>query len=394
MYRLLAAVWVCSNLLVATPQDSNQSLAQKAVEAERSGDFAAAVSAFHTLIRNGADSPELRSNLGIAYYQMHDFTSALQQFKVALKRSPDSIPANLFSGLSLLNLQRPKEALPYLQEAHRAQPGDVTTLLALARAEVGCNQLSASRDLYQEALRVDPQNAEAWYGVGIVDRVLAERQLKQSAKSVQGSKNSDAAKKSRTLLDSSEQAISRAMQLDPGSVRAHMILGESFRIAERYDLAIQEYKGATQQQPALAPGWAGLATAYSASGDDRDALQAASRALALDPKDSGTTALVAGTYLRLSDYGKAETYALRALRLEPDLSSAHVVLAKIYLAHQQPRKALPELQAAAKDDTDGATNYLLATTFRQLGRSDEAATAMRKYKQLHSAHVATMSDLH
>lgn len=384
MYRLLIAVWFCSNLLLAAPQDDSQSLAQKAVEAERRGDFAAAVSAFYTLIHNGADSPELRSNLGIAYYQLHDFSSALRQFHIALATSPDSVPANLFSGLSLLNLQRPKEALPNLQKAHRAQPGDVTTLLALARAEIECNNLSQSRGFYQQALRLDPQNAEAWYGLGITDRVMAEQELKQSANSARAG----------TMLETSEQAIGKAMQLDPGSVHARMILGESFRIAERYDLAVQEYEAATQQQPGLAPAWAGLAAAYSASGDDRNALQAASRAVASDPNDAGTNALIAGTYLRLSDYAKAEAYALRALRLEPHLSSAHVILAKIYLSHRQPRKALPELQAAAKDDTDGATYYLLATTFRQLARPEEAANAMRKYQQLHSAHVATMSGAH
>ncbi|HEY1212094.1 MAG TPA: tetratricopeptide repeat protein, partial [Bryobacteraceae bacterium] len=167
---------------------------------------------------------------------------------------------------------------------------------------------------------------------------------------------------------------------------------ESFRIAERYDLAVKEYKEATEQQPKFAPAWAGLAVAYSASGDDRNALQAAARALELEPNDAGTNALVAGTYLRLSDYSKAEPYALRALQLQPDLSSAQIVLAKIYLSRRQPQKALPMLQAAVKEDTDGSTYYLLATTLRQLGRPADAAAAMKKYQQLHGAHVRAMSD--
>ena len=391
MYRWLLALWFGAHVLSAVPQEDNQALAQKAVEAERRGDFATAVSAFQDLLRNGADSPELRSNLGIAYFQMHDFSKALQQLRIALTGSPESVPANLFYGLSLLNLQRPKEALPYLEKAHRAQPGDATALLAPARAEVASNDLSLSGAFYEDVLRIDPQNAEAWYGLGITDRVLAERAWTQSKRSTKAASGSEAAKKSRALLDASEQAMSKAMQLDPGSVRARMILGESFRIAERYDLAVQEYQAATKEQPSLPSAWAGLAAAYSSSGDDRNALQAGFRALALEPKDAGTNALIAGTYLRLSDYAKAEPYALRALRLQPDLSSAQVVLAKIYLAQQQPRKALPELQSAAADDTDGATYYLLATTLRQLGKSTDAAVAMRKYTELHRTHVAAMS---
>jgi predicted Zn-dependent protease len=75
--------------------------------------------------------------------------------------------------------------------------------------------------------------------------------------------------------------VAKAMQLDPGSIRARMVLGESFRIAERYDLAIEEFKAVVERKPDLALGWAGLAAAYSASGNDPAALNAAERAIAL-----------------------------------------------------------------------------------------------------------------
>jgi tetratricopeptide (TPR) repeat protein len=212
-----------------------------------------------------------------------------------------------------------------------------------------------------------------------VDRALAEQDLKQSHA---GSNLAEADVQSRNLLRASERDIDRAMQLDPGSVHALMILGESFRVAERFDLAIQEYRQATEQQPNFAPACAGLAVAFSASGDDRRALQAGEHALDLEPKDAATSALVAGAYLRLSDFTKAQTYAIRALKLQPDLASAQIVLAKIYLSNGQPEKALPEIESATKDDTDGSTYYLLATTLRRLGRESDAAAAMKKYKQL------------
>ncbi len=377
---LWSAAFVASCLTCAAAQSNYEALSQKAVDAERRGDFATAVSAFQELIRAGADSPELRSNLGIAYYQLREFTDALRQFRVALAKTPDSIPANLFSGLSLLKLHRPKEALPYLETAHRAQPDSSETILALAEAEVASNEISLSRASYEEATRLDPKNAEAWYGLGITERALAEQELKNNA-----------AQKARALMDASEASMTTAIQLDPNSVRALMLLGESFRIAERYDEAVREYKTATEQQPNLAPAWAGLATAYSAAGDDENALKAANRALALDPNDADTNTLIAGTFLRQSDYVQAAQYAFRALKLQPALSSARIVLAKVFLAEHNPQKALPELQSAVKDDMDGSTYYLLATTLRQLGRRDDATAAMQKYRRLHDAHVTPMA---
>lgn len=377
MHRLLLVVWLSCGALVAAQQADNEALGQKAVEAERRGDFAGAISAFQQLIKSGADSAELRDNLGIAYYQVHDFNAALHQFQIVLAANSSSEPANLFAGLSLLKLQRPKAALPYLNRAHTLQPEAAAPLLAAGQAEIALNQVHSARAHYEQATHLDAENAEAWYGLSISDRVLAEQAVKSGKPEA-----------SRAFMDASESAMQRAMKLNPDSVRARMLLGESFRIAERYEDSIREYRAATSQQPTLAAAWSGLAASYSASGDDENAQNAAARAHELDPEDPDTNALIAAIYLRQGNAANAESFAEHALRIEPGLSGAHVVLAKIYLARKQPQQALPQLQAAVKDDSDGSTYYLLATTLRALGRRGEAASAMQTYKQLHSAHVA------
>jgi tetratricopeptide (TPR) repeat protein len=380
MHRLFLVLWFFCGTAFAAPQADNEALGQKAVEAERRGDFAGAISAFQQLIKNGGDSPELRDNLGIAYYQVHDFSAALHQFRIALAANSGSEPGNLFAGLSLLKMQRPKAALAYLERAHTLQPEAAAPLLAAAQAEIALNQVRSARANYEQATRLEPENAEAWYGLSISDRVLAEQEVKSRKPET-----------SRAFMDASEQAMQRAMKLNPDSVRARMLLGESFRIAEQYEDSLREYRAATAEQPRLAAAWSGLAASYSASGDDENAQKAAARAHELDPEDPDTNALIAAIYLRQGNTANAESFAVHALRIEPDLSGAHVVLAKIYLAKKQPQQALPELQAAVKDDNDGSTYYLLATTLRELGRREEAASAMQKYKQLHSVHVAPIS---
>ena len=376
---------------VLCAQADNSALAQKAVEAERSGDFKTAIAAFEQLIRNGADSPELRSNLGIAYYQTGAFDKALREFHSVLEREPESVSGNFFTGLSLLKLERPKAAIPYLDKAHKLHAQDPAPALALAQAEVECNNMERAQALYLEATRIDPQNAEAWYGLGIADRALAEPVAKRSLQgATAGTAQHTPAANARALMDASEQAITRAMQLNPNALQAHMLMGESFRIAERYDDAIREYRAATEQAPDLAAAWAGLAAAYSAAANDNEALKAAKRALQLDTHDPQIDSIIAGTLLRQGDYADAEPYAKKALQEQPSLASAHLVLAKIYLSRSERSKALPELETAAKDDTDGNVYYLLATTLRELGKTGEAAAALQKYKTLHAAHVAAM----
>ena len=365
----LATLFAAVHILAA--QSQTDELAQKAVEAQRQGDFRAAIAAYRELIRTGADAPELRSNLGIAYYQAGDAASALHELQIALSQKPRFIPAELFAGLSLLKLGRPREAASYLEKAHAAQPSDLEILLALARSEVAENDLVRAAALYGEAAHLAPQNSEAWYGLGVADRALAQRALKTSPANA------------KKLLSAADDAFSKAMQLDPGSVRTHMILGESLRIAERYREAIQEYKAAVKEQPELAAAWAGLAAANGASGDDANAIEAANRAIALDRNDADSQVLLAALYMRQADYAKAEPYAKRAAEIQPDLASAHLILGKILVAKKQPENALRELKLAVAENPDASTYYLLATVLRQLGRTHEASAALEKYKLLH-----------
>jgi tetratricopeptide (TPR) repeat protein len=214
----------CAILLVlsfyAGAQTANEALAQKAVEAERRGDFPTAIASFRQLIQTGEDSPELRTNLGIALYQSGDFHAAVKEFAAALSQSPDSGPASLFYGLSLLNLQRPKEALPYLERASRARPDDPMVLSALARANVACNRISSANEMFRRVTHLDPKNAQAWYGLGITDRLLAEAKLKAARQNGSGSEEARRdTKQSQVLMNDFQTSVSTAMHLDPESVR-------------------------------------------------------------------------------------------------------------------------------------------------------------------------------
>jgi tetratricopeptide (TPR) repeat protein len=380
--------WPVWNAVVAKAGDPGQAAAEAAVRAERRGDFTTAIAQFRQAIRDGMDNPQIRSNLGIAYFQTGDNPAALREFHQVLAKQPQFLPANVFSGLALLRLQRPKEAIPFLLKAHTAQPEAPDVTLALARAELASNHVASANALYNQAAGIDPQSAEAWFGAGITDRALAETEAKDARRSGQLKPGSLADGRIKRLLGESESAMRKGIALDPDSVRAEMIFAESFRIAERYDDAIREYRTITQHRPNFAPAWAGLAAAYSASGANDEAIKAALRAIALDPDDADSELLAAGLFLHAGDSLKAKPHAQRAVQLRPAFAAAHLVLAKVFIAERNPTAALPELKQAAAADTDGSANYLLAVTLRELGRNEEAAVAMQKFRQLHGGHAS------
>jgi glutathione synthase/RimK-type ligase-like ATP-grasp enzyme len=77
-------------------------------------------------------------------------------------------------GLMLLDRDIPEMARKLLAGAAQLRPNDPTAITNLARLEHDLGRLEPSRDLYERALALDPNRAEAHYGLGIVYEELGE----------------------------------------------------------------------------------------------------------------------------------------------------------------------------------------------------------------------------
>ena len=102
-------------------------------------------------------------------------------------------------------------ALAFLEKASRLGPNDPTPLLALGKVYVATRDFKRANDSYAKAVRLDSHLAEAWYGLGVTDRSLAEEILNRAAR--QGSAGSEATKASvQPLLDAAMEALTRAVE--------------------------------------------------------------------------------------------------------------------------------------------------------------------------------------
>jgi predicted Zn-dependent protease len=124
LLRVTCAFSLCCASSVARPQDWTTAARQ----AQESGDYRKAAQAYSSLLAREPNNPQLLSNIGIMYYLAGEDRTALRSLRRALQLSPTLIPANLFTGLSLVRLHRPGEALAYLRRAHDA---DTRALLPL-----------------------------------------------------------------------------------------------------------------------------------------------------------------------------------------------------------------------------------------------------------------------
>ena len=88
---------------------------------------------------------------------------AAGQFEQAATLAPDSAQAEAGLGMSLLALDRPRDAVPILERALKLAPSDRMALRALGHAYQKQNDLFRGEPVLESLVREDPQDAESWF---------------------------------------------------------------------------------------------------------------------------------------------------------------------------------------------------------------------------------------
>jgi tetratricopeptide (TPR) repeat protein len=355
---------------------SEADVASQIRSAQASGDYDRAAKLYQQLIASGEDTPEIRSNCGIMLHLAGKNEEALVQFRNALRRNPSLVPANLFGGEAEFASGHPRQALPLLEKARALAPGDPAPLLVLGKVQLALRDFASANQNYSKAAALDPTLAEAWYGVGITSRSLADQKLNHAIRA-----GKPAPEEARALLDQSLAALKRAVELDPNSARSHLIMAESLSDSGNLTGAVREYQTAVKLDPRMEAAYLGLATTYWKQRQFDDALPALKRVLASSPGDPEANGIMADILEHNGAYERARQYAQTALAGNPDLIETHLVLARIDLATSHPDRAVRDLEGVLGADRGGAYHYLLYRAYKQLGKEQEASAALREFQE-------------
>ena len=122
-------------------------------------------------------------------------------------------------------------------------------------------------------------------------------------------------------------------QADGGAsdARVQKLYGEAKAAEARGDLAgaVASYESLLQIAPRLAPAYNNLGSLYLTANRNSDAIQALTRAVALDPRLANAHNGLGVAYARSGDVRKAVDEWQEALRLRPDLADARENLARV-----------------------------------------------------------------
>jgi tetratricopeptide (TPR) repeat protein len=389
---------------LAVPQDSESAVkyySLAGVVAERMNEFAPAAQFYRQAYTLNPGSYDLYLTL------VRAFLSANASPGIeALPDPPEKLSArqNLALGLLFASRDAFEQAIPRFMAALELEPGNELAILNLALAEKNTGKPSAAIDRLSRAIASRPS--------ATLYNALAGME-EESGRYVEA-----------------VQSYQRAVELDPTSEQYYFDLGVEYLSHFTFGPAAEVYRVGTQKFPSSSRQFVGLGFSHYAVREYREAADAFTTALEIDPDSpavfrawksvldslapndwekflprldrlasahpqSAELAFCYGAALFRSEFAKGQRAALdrsqalleQSVRLRPDFPAAHLELGALYAAKKLNQKAVDQyLEAIREDPKSEVTHYRLGQIYREMNKLDSATAELAQYQELARLH--------
>jgi serine/threonine protein kinase/Flp pilus assembly protein TadD len=229
--------------------------------------------------------------------------------------------------------------------------------------------LEYARQMFNRAIEIDPEYARAYAGVADSCSLLYTY--------------FDARESNLRQADTASQ---KAIDLEPELAEAHVARGLALSMAKRFDEAVPEFENAMKLDPKLFDAAYWYARTRLAMGQYDEAVKLFERATALRPEDYQVPGFHAQVLVTLGRQDEADVQFRRQVRLvdehlelNPDDPRACILGAIAYAAlHNEERSVFFAGRAIAADPDDPMLLYNVACNYAQLGRPDDALSALEQ----------------
>ena len=260
--------------------------------------------------------------------EQKDFVKAITAFQTAIAKAPKDAKNHYYLGLAYLAQHKEPEALAAFEQALALQPHALEPLTQIVALLHNQGALDKAIQRVHTQLQASPQNALMYTLLG----QLYSRQHNDTE---------------------AEAAFKKALELDEGTVRAHLDLASLYVRKKAYDQAIALYEDLLKRNPKLVPGYTSAGMIYDAKGDRQKANEYYQKALKIDPKFVPALNNLAWNY---AEYGSnlttALAYAKTAQEADPHNPEVADTLGWIYFRTQNYTKAVDLLKESAEKIPD------------------------------------------
>src|ERR1700757_301215 len=230
-------IFIASILAYAVPQIDDLALkSQQAKQLMAEGRFQQAIPLYRELNKAVPNNPGLKLNLGMALHLAGKKREAIAELEQAVKLDPQMAPAWLFLGTTRLQLGETVAAVKALKTTLELQPDQQQARQMLADALVSLHRAEEATVEYRRVTGEDPENAQAWFGLG------------------------------RSYESLSSRTFEKLQRSAPESAYVLSLLGEARLRDQQFSSAFFLYRLALQRMPTLRGLHSGVAEIYRRTG--------------------------------------------------------------------------------------------------------------------------------
>lgn len=245
------------------------------------------------------DYPRTHLNIGNALLASRKQEEAIVHYRQALRLNNQYAHAHFNMGNALQTLKRNDEAIIAYREALRCNPNLSEAHIAMACATEDTGDLDAAIAQCQEGLNLRPNWAEAYYTLGRLR--LSNKEPEAAVKALEQALRFDptSSRTSLLLADAyqmmgeylrslnrtvhTESCYRKALELKPGNVGLHVLLGNLYQAQNKFADAAACFRQALLIEPRLAQGLLYLGNALKDQGETEEAMVCYKSALANKP---------------------------------------------------------------------------------------------------------------
>ncbi len=363
----IAGAWPLISAAQSTSDSDDprvEKLYSEAKEAQARGDHAGAITKYESILKVAPRLGAAYNNLGMLYFQQHDYRQAIVVLEKGLAVDPKMASAAALLGIAFYETGDYGKARARLEVALRSNPKDNNAELFLANDLIKLGDLQAAARHLEELARREPNDQEVFYLLGEV------------------------------YMQLSEKALTRLNTIDPNSVYVHEMSGEIMESMKNYDGAVVEYKKAVEIAPQQAGTHYKLGNTYWLLGEWDAAVKELQAELVNDPANCKAQAQIANIFIeQRTNFEEGLASVDKALAACPDLTQARIDRGRALLKLNRNEEAAHELEAAERSSPDDASaHFFLAQAYRALGRSPEAQAEMQLFSKLEERARSAKAD--
>jgi arylsulfatase A-like enzyme/Flp pilus assembly protein TadD len=300
---------------------------------------------------------------GLGLFRDGQFERAAKTFRRFNELEPENQAGASYIGRSLMMLDRPEEAIEWLQRAIELDPASFIDQRALGNLLVMTDDLAGAEKCYRAAIEHNPgDEAIGRMNLGIV---LA----------------------SRGYYDSALELYNEALEYKPKEATVHLHKGIALRLAGRPDEAEEPLNEAIRLDSSLVAAHAQLAVTRLQMGRPEEARTGLERAIAELPQEPLLCYRLAEMYADDGDVVNAGKWLACVAELRPESATSWQMLGANQVVQGRFDTAVEYLRKALELDPDSLRALMpLGNSLEALGKNDEALQAY-----LHMIEVAPRS---